>query len=539
MMKAKQVARPSRARAAVRVPWRAASNEEEARAYLQSRLVVFSSLMFWSFTALLAFLTLLYRLYPALEPANNDTIFAFAGCGLVILAVIWRRYLVRRPLAMPLLNGIDAFYAGGTGVILAAASYLSVDFRPAPYACVLYGCFMVLTRATVVPSSGPRTAVVSGLAMAPYVPAAALIATQGEFDLPATALVCAVFLIGLVVAALAAAGSQTTYGLRKHVTAAMQLGQYTLDRKIGEGGMGVVYHARHALLRRPTAIKLLLPERVGAGMLDRFEREVQHMSQLTHPNTVAVFDYGRSPDGIFYYAMEYLGGVDLERLVHTHGAQPVDRVINILVQVCGALHEAHTSKIIHRDIKPANIILCERGAMVDVAKVVDFGLVKEITTDTGTSTQVILGTPSYVAPEAITDPEQLGSAADLYALGLVGYFLLTGKRVFEGKTAIDICIQHVRSVPVPPSQATATHVSSILDDVIMRCLSKIPTERPSAAALAAQLRAIAPAGDWPEAEATAWWAAFHAREEATQAASSNPTMTITVDVGDRGKLLER
>src|SRR4029079_7147621 len=152
-----------------------------------------------------------------------------------------------------------------------------------------------------------------------------------------------------------------------------QLGSYKLGRKIGEGGHGAVYLAHHIMLRRPTAVKLLLPDRVGADNLERFEREVQHMSQLTHPNTVAVYDYGRSPEGHFYYAMEYLGGgIDLEHLVRNHGPQPNGRVAQILAQVCGALSEEHDNQIIHRDIEPANIIVCERGGMSDIAKVVDY-----------------------------------------------------------------------------------------------------------------------------------------------------------------------
>jgi serine/threonine-protein kinase len=313
----------------------------------------------------------------------------------------------------------------------------------------------------------------------------------------------------------------------------MQLGQYTLDRKIGEGGNGAVYRARHALLRRPTAVKLLLPDKVGAENLDRFEREVQHMSQLTHPNTVAVFDYGRSPDGVLYYAMEYLGGVDLENLVRLHGPQPSSRVIDILVQVCGALQEAHEAGIIHRDIKPANIILCERGGVADVAKVVDFGLVKEITRDTSASAQIILGTPAYVAPEAVTDPASIGPAADLYALGAVGYFLLTGRRVFEGKTAVELCIQHVTQPPRRPTEVAKILLPKELEDLILRCLAKNPGDRfESASQLAEALEAIPRAPDWDRADARRWWREFRARQEVPPSAAA-PTLTITVDLGDR------
>jgi serine/threonine protein kinase len=297
-----------------------------------------------------------------------------------------------------------------------------------------------------------------------------------------------------------------------------------------------VYRARHAMLRRPTAIKLLPPHKIGAEALRRFEREVQHMSQLTHPNTVAVFDYGRSPDGIFYYAMEYLGGgIDLERLVRSRGPQPSGRVAHILAQVCGALHEAHCNRLIHRDIKPANIILCERGGMPDVAKVVDFGLVKEITTDGDASTQVILGTPAYVAPEAVTDPNTIGPAADLYALGAVGYFLLTGRKVFEGKTAVDICIQHVTAMPRRPTEVASIYVAPELEAIIMRCLAKNPTERfPSADDMAAALRALGHSRDWSTEDARVWWSDFRVAQATTIAAATMPTRTMPVDLGARG-----
>jgi serine/threonine-protein kinase len=336
---------------------------------------------------------------------------------------------------------------------------------------------------------------------------------------------------------LATIGSYTLYGLRRQVSEAMQLGSYTLGQKIGEGGYGAVYRAHHVMLRRPTAVKLVLPHLVNGDMIDRFEREVQLMSQLTHPNTVAVFDYGRSPEGIFYYAMEYLDGIDLEKLVDRYGAQPADRVIGILLQVCGALREAHARGLIHRDIKPANIILCERGDVPDVAKVVDFGLVKEIAAKDGGKTRSILGTPAYIAPESVTDPDQVSAAADLYALGAVAYFLLTGKRVFDGKTSVDLCVQHVTATPVPPSQRVAG-IPSALEALILRCLAKQPNDRPaSATELADLLRAIPTSRAWNDEAASQWWDTFERERAQDEAAATQ--RTITIDLVQRSVELEK
>jgi len=515
-------------------PWSTASSADQARGYLQTRLTLFSKLMFWSFVALLVFLTAMYELYPHIKPRDNDIIFAGATVLLAVMAFLWRVVLVRRPLSVRALYGIDVVYAAGTGIAFAASALLAKDLRPAGYTTLMYAAFTVFMRAIVVPSSGRRTAIMSLVVFVPVWIAGVALALETTQELPSPAYIVGGLVLGIVPILLATVGSDIIYGLRRQVSEAMQLGQYTLDRKIGEGGNGAVYRAHHALLRRPTAIKLLLPDRVGAENVDRFEREVQHMSQLTHPNTVAVFDYGRSPDGVFYYAMEYLGGIDLEHLVKQFGPQPSGRVVHILTQVCGALHEAHAAKLIHRDIKPANIILCERGAVLDVAKVVDFGLVKEITRDATASTQVILGTPAYVAPEAVTDPDHITHAVDLYALGAVGYYLITGRRLFEGKTAVEVCIQHVTRPPRPPSELPGVTISAALEAILLRCLAKQPAERhASAAALAEALESLPPAGDWSKADAAAWWDAFRTAQEASTAASATPTLTITIDVGSR------
>jgi len=512
---------------------RSGTHDEEARAYLQTRLTLFTKLIFTAIVTLMAFLLVMYAVYP-IAPRHNDLIFGGASAELAVMAFLWRGLLVRRALSIQALVRIDLVYAVFIGISFGGSAALSEELRPAAYASLVYGSFTVFTRALVVPSSGRRTAIVSTVLWVPMLAAAIWLAATSVQEIPGPAFVLGCLVFGAVAIVLATTGSRIIYGLRQQVSEAMQLGQYTLDRKIGEGGNGAVYRARHALLRRPTAVKLLLPDKVGAENLDRFEREVQHMSQLTHPNTVAVFDYGRSPNGVLYYAMEYLAGVDLEHLVRLSGPQPSSRVIDILVQVCGALQEAHDAGIIHRDIKPANIILCERGGVPDFAKVVDFGLVKEIARDTNASAQVVLGTPAYVAPEAVTDPASIGPAVDLYALGAVGYFLLTGRRVFEGKTAVDICIQHVTAAPRPPSEVAPGRVPPELEALILRCLAKRPADRfASASDLAEALAAIPRAADWSRDDARRWWRERREREAAPLPSTAAPTLTMTVDLGDR------
>ncbi len=519
--------------------WLGMGSEEESRARLQERLVVLSQLLFWSFLTLLTLMFLLYRTFPAIhEPVHNNEIYGIGVLGMVFLVVIWRGALVRKQLSLRQLHAIDVFYAASSGLSFAASTCLAYDLKMAMTANILWSCLVVFLRTIVVPSTGPRSTVVASVVMVPMVASSAVLSyISDDQEFPPLALVGSTVVVAVVVALLATVGSRLIYDLRMQINAAMRLGSYTLDHKIGEGGNGTVYRAHHALLRRPAAVKLVRPDMVDAETLDRFELEVQHMSQLTHPNTVAVFDYGRSPDGVFYYAMEYLDGIDLEKLVTAFGPQPADRVTAILIQVCGALQEAHNRGIMHRDIKPANIILCERGEVPDVAKVVDFGLVKEITADPGDAGQTsrIFGTPSYVAPECITDPDIVGTPADIYGVGAVGYFLLTGRRVFEGKSAVEICIQHVTSKVVPPSQYAAG-LARELEDIVLRCLAKSPKDRPTAAELASLLRALPAIGTWSEPQAVAWWK--HLRENPVSTASSTQTLSITVDLKTRSAVLE-
>jgi hypothetical protein len=298
--------------------------------------------------------------------------------------------------------------------------------------------------------------------------------------------------------------------LQQATLAARQLGQYALGEKLGAGGMGTVYKARHAMLRRPTAVKLLDVERMSESAVARFEREVQLTSSLTHPNTVAVYDYGRTPDGIFYYAMEYLEGMDLDDLVEKYGPLPEARVVFLLWQVCGALAEAHARGLVHRDIKPANIFLTNRGGLADFVKVLDFGLAKPL--DGGaqanlTSPNSIVGTPFYISPEAVSHPEDVDARADVYAVGAVAYFLLTATPVFNGPTIMEICMKHARETPVPPSVRSGRQFSSALEALILRCLAKTPALRPkNATDLLRELEACSVEGKWTEVDAAAWWA---------------------------------
>jgi len=293
--------------------------------------------------------------------------------------------------------------------------------------------------------------------------------------------------------------------------------------------MGSVFRGRHAMLRRPTAIKLLEPSKTTEVSIERFEREVQHTSQLNHPNTITIYDYGRTDEGVFYYAMEYLDGLSLQSLVERFGPQGEGRVIHILLQVCGSLTEAHGQGLIHRDIKPANIMLTERGGVRDYVKLLDFGLVKAIDTHkqrTLTAADAITGTPLYLPPESIQDTDQADARSDLYSLGGVAYFLLTGHPVFEGPGVMDIIRQHVEVKPVPPSQRLGRPITAELEELVLRCLAKSPADRPqSAAEMAATLWQCVPRESWSAADANRWW------DEMLAPRATNVAETATQTIG--------
>ena len=426
----------------------------------------------------------------------------------------------------------------GTGMLASIVHLLPAGFPvPVELGLTLVMVLVLVVRAAIVPSSPARTVVVGLLATT--VLTIPVWSRRGDAlalpaDFVAHFMWVAVLGWGLIFTAATAVVSRVIYGLQEKVREAMQLGNYTLEEKLGEGGMGVVYRARHAMLRRPTAVKLLPPARAGERAVARFEREVQLTAGLTHPNTVTVFDYGRTPEGVFYYAMELLDGASLSEVVALDGAQPPERVIHVLHGVTGALREAHGVGLIHRDIKPANIILCAQGGIPDVPKVVDFGLVKELRGDTRgelTRAETITGTPLYMSPETITASDTVDGRSDLYALGAVGYFLLTGEHVFAGNTLVEVCSHHLHTAPVRPSRRLGRGVPEDLEALLLACLAKDPAQRPqTAGALQERLARCQGFNGWDVQRARAWWSRYaeqlRARQADALAALSNaPTDT--------------
>jgi serine/threonine-protein kinase len=305
------------------------------------------------------------------------------------------------------------------------------------------------------------------------------------------------------------------YRLTLDLSRAQRLGSYQLVEPIGSGGMGEVWKARHQLLARPAAIKLIRPERLGGqgasaprDVLRRFEREANATATLRSPHTIELYDFGVTPDGTFYYVMELLEGLDLKSLVEKFGPIPVSRAAHLLWQVCHSLEDAHHSGLVHRDIKPSNIFTCRRGRDFDFVKVLDFGLVKSVGTGQETldlsMEGVVHGTPGFMAPEIATGAKNVDARADLYSLGCVGYWLVTGKPVFEAPTPVATILQHVRDRPVPPSERLGTALPAAFERAILDCLQKDPADRPaSAARLAARLAEAA--GSWTAEDASAWW----------------------------------
>ncbi len=476
-------------------------------AFLQGRLAVFGAIA----TPLTVVFYVVVNLLTAVgEGSSADWL------GIHNLAILWvagafgLMWLVSRGRPRPegWLRALDAAAVLGAAVGCAVHGWAGESSVFQRFDAILAITNILVMRATLVPSSARRTAVICVIAVVPVVVPAYVSWALGEGSVPGNLQLGAALMTGwgLVSVVGSTTVSRVVHGLHHKVREAQKLGQYQLVSKLGQGGMGEVYLARHALLRRPTAVKLLRPELAGEEAIAAFEREVQLSSQLTHPNTVAIYDYGRTPDGVFYYAMEYLPGIDLETLVRDHGPLPPGRAIRVLRQVCASLGEAHDAGLIHRDVKAANVILCQRGGDPDVVKVVDFGLAHEVGADEASREKGLAGTPTYLAPEVIESPDSADPRADLYAVGVLAYWLVSGRLPFEGGSVAAVIAHQIFKEPEAPSEVSGIPVPADLEAELMRCLRKDPSERQRGVrALDRALARCADAGSWSDDEARSWW----------------------------------
>jgi serine/threonine-protein kinase len=426
-----------------------------------------------------------------------------------------------RQLPLRVLGLLDclSLMLAGTGLALMAAQPDELQ--------LMEGCFALavtmMARAVLIPSTSRRTLWLSAMASVPLVVVSVMFTQPASlpFLSPAFAkmIVTLNALLWLILATLLSTfTSRTIYGLRQQVKEATEIGQYVLEEKIGSGGMGEVWRARHRMLIRPAAVKLVsmrelagTPSRDPELRLRRFEREARATAGLKSPHTVQLYDFGVIDDGTLYYVMELLDGMDLDTMIDRFGAVPAERAIHLLLQVCASLDDAHKNGLVHRDIKPANIVVSRIGTAWDFVKVLDFGLVKlegarqseaslKLTDESNVS-----GTPGFMAPEVV-----LGTASDhrvdIYSVGCVAYWLVTGKLVFEGPGAVKVMSDHIHTPPEPPSRRSPLPIPPELDRLILECLEKDPTKRPeSAAVLRGRLQAIPVAAPWTHESAEKWW----------------------------------
>jgi len=379
----------------------------------------------------------------------------------------------------------------------------------------------MMARAVLIPSTAMRTFCLSSIASLP------LLMVPWLFHQPAPVpgfgpgllellSFMNALLWSLLSVALSTVMSRTIYGLRQQVKAASEIGQYTLEEKIGSGGMGEVWRARHRMLIRPAAVKLVTARALGSTpgrdpelRLRRFEREARATAGLKSPHTVQLYDFGVTDDGTLYYVMELLDGMDLDTLVERFGPVPAERAIHFLLQVCASLDDAHHNGLIHRDIKPANIVVSRVSSAWDFVKVLDFGLVRldspKQSEDRLTNDNDVSGTPGFIAPEVVLGSEA-DNRVDIYALGCVAYWLLTGKLVFEGPGMIKVMFDHVHTPPAPPSSRSELPIPLELEALILACLEKEPARRPASASdLQTRLQAIPLATPWTRERAERWW----------------------------------
>jgi serine/threonine-protein kinase len=385
-----------------------------------------------------------------------------------------------------------------------------------PLEAISWLCVWIVMFPLVVPAT-PARALLGGLISASMWPLAFVVAGL-TLDQPAPPypIVLLNSLENYLAAALSLVPAHIIRRLGAAVEKAREMGSYQLVERLDRGGMGEVWRARHRMLARPAAIKLIRPEILGTekghvaeALVRRFEREAQATAALHSPHTIELYDFGITRDGTFYYVMELLEGLDLEALVKRFGPVPPERAVHLLLQACDSLADAHHAGLVHRDVKPANICVCRKGLRYDFVKVLDFGLVKsdwQSEEETRlTQDGVATGTPAYMAPEVALGGRPIDARVDIYALGCVAYWLVTGHKVFPGETAMQMALHHVQTVPVPPSRRTELLIPADLDRLILSCLEKDPDRRPASATELAGRVAACGLDSWTQQRAKSWW----------------------------------
>ncbi len=510
--------------------------DSETRRLLQQRLHAASVVLVFGFGLFFIRSLCLYP-FESLTVMFHSLLLALLVLSLALLSSSWRPSLRElRIFEVALFATLIVGFMAAQYVLMLHRAHEGnpMLFLASVKSSVLWTFSMILTYAIFVPNTWRRAAkVIVPMALAPMVvpwilgmfhPESYQVARRAA----GLSQVSEHGLFLLLGAFTAIFGTHIINTLRTEAFTARLQNQYRRGRKLGGGGMGEVYLAEHQMLKRPCAIKLIRQEHSeDAHAMARFEREVRATAQLSHWNTIEIFDYGRNDDGTFYYVMEYLPGLSLDVLVRRHGPLPPARVIYLLRQACDALNEAHGVGLVHRDIKPANLFAAYRGGLHDVTKLLDFGLVKTLQGDNAiplSREDTIAGSPLYVAPEQVIHSQIPDRRADIYSLGAVAYFLLTGRPPFLGESAMEVMIAHTHEPVIPPSEVRPG-LPSDLEQVVLRCLAKKPCDRfPDASSLADALSACTDAANWSPRHAAQWWQAHQndPEPEPIPAKSSSP-----------------
>jgi eukaryotic-like serine/threonine-protein kinase len=462
---------------------------------------------------------------------------AILGIASSLLMTVLARQLSGKPLLLDV----------GAGFLILQCLLVSIlsQWAPVPISPrVSWVCIPILFYPAIVPNTPRRTLVTSLLAASTEPLALWLSHLRGVQVHLSTFYVLWDFLPNYVCAFLVTIPVKIIHSLGQQVKRARELGSYRLEEPLGRGGMGEVFRATHQMLARPAAVKLIRSEIIGSStpsaarvIVERFRREAEAAASLRSPHTISLYDFGVAQDGTFFLVMELLDGLDLESLCERFGPVPPERAVYLLRQVCESLAEAHSRGLVHRDIKPSNIFTCRLGLAVDFIKVLDFGLVKAMGEGGKDATLLTApdsttGTPAYIAPELVRGDGVVDHRVDIYALGCVGYWLLTGRLVFEAPNAIQLMYQHANAAPIPPSRRSELDIPAELDSVILACLAKHPGDRPNSAQELSRRLAAALSGEaWTEERARRWWERHHPEAGKPEPTSEYRSLTKTMEVG--------